>query len=109
MSPDARTVKKLLYISDLSTNDVYVYDDQSGKAVGTLTGFNEPYGQCVDKKGDVWITNFQGKSVVEYAHGGAKPIHALNTDGSSDGCSVDPTTGNLAVSREALKKLAVLW
>jgi len=98
MSSDARNIKKLLYISDLSTNDVYVYNDQTGKAVGTLTGFNEPYGQCVDKKGNVWITNFGEASVVEYAHGRAEPIKTLSTDGSSDGCSIDPTTGNLAVS-----------
>jgi len=98
MSPDARNIKKLLYVSDLSTNDVYVYNYQTGKAVGTLAGFDEPYGQCVDKKGDVWITNFESASVVEYAHGGAESIKTLRTDGSSDGCSIDPTTGNLAVS-----------
>ncbi len=98
MSSDARNIKKLLYTSDLSTNDVYVYNYQTGKVVGTLTGFNEPYGQCVDKKGEVWITNFEAASVVEYAHGRAQPIKTLNTDGSSDGCSIDPTTGNLAVS-----------
>jgi len=101
MSPDAKAIKKLLYISDgQGTNDVYVYDYMSGKAEGTLTGFNDPLGQCVDSKGDVWIANYLGLSAEEFAHGGTTPIATLSTVGYPFGCSVDPTTGNVAVVSE---------
>ena len=89
MSPDAKRLKQLLYISDWDTNDVYVYDYKTRAQVGTLTGFDEPYGQCVDSKGDVFVANFNGASLVEYAHGGSTPIATLSTDGSTIGCSVD--------------------
>jgi hypothetical protein len=98
MSPAARRIKKLLYVSDWRTNDVFVYDYGDGTLVGRLTGINAPYGQCVDTKGNVWIASFGGSSVVEYAHGGSRPLKALTTDYEPLGCSVDPTTGNLAVA-----------
>ena len=98
MSPGAKAVKKLLYVSDWATNDVFVYDYKNGTLVGQLTGFNSPYGQCVDARGDVWITSFGDASIVEYAHGGSQPLKTLTTDQQPYGCSVDPTTGNLAVA-----------
>jgi hypothetical protein len=97
MSPDAKRAKKLLYVSDWGTEDVFVYDYKNGALVGKLTGLNSPYGQCVDKKGDVWIVSYGG-AVTEYAHGGTKPLKTLTTDEQPVGCSVDPTTGNLAVA-----------
>src|SRR5580658_3591063 len=48
----------LIYVSDWDTNDVYVYDYPSGTSVGTITGNDEPYGMCVDAKGDVYVANF---------------------------------------------------
>jgi hypothetical protein len=98
MSPGAKRVKKLLYVSDWSTNDVFVYDYDSGALEGQLTGLNDPYGQCVDKKGNVWVVAFGGSSVSEYAHGGSRAIKTLTTDEMPMGCSVDPTTRNLAVA-----------
>ena len=97
MSPDAKRAKKLLYVSDWATEDVFVYDYKNGALMGKLTGLHSPYGQCVDKKGDVWIISYAG-SVTEYAHGGTKPLKTLTTDEQPVGCSVDPTTGNLAVA-----------
>jgi hypothetical protein len=102
MSPDAKE-KTLIYVSS-SDNDVYVYDYKTGTAEGMLTGFDNPWGECVDSKGDVWIANFTHgyyatqSTVVEYAHGGTMPINSVTTDGSSFGCAVDPTTGDLAVA-----------
>jgi hypothetical protein len=97
MAPDAKAIRKLLYISDHHTDDVYVYNFASGKLVGKLTGFSDPYGECVDAKGDVWIANFSGSSVVEYAHGGTTPIATLATNGYAIGCSVAPE-GDLSVA-----------
>jgi hypothetical protein len=52
----------------------------------------------VDKTGDVWIASYGSRSVQEFAHGGSAPIATLATSGYPVGCSIDPTTGNLAVS-----------
>jgi hypothetical protein len=98
MSPEAPKIKELLYVSDWGTDDVFIYNYKSGALTGRLTGFAEPYGQCVDKDGNVWITNLNSKAVVEYAHGRATPLKTLHGAGHSAGCSVDPTTGNLAVA-----------
>jgi streptogramin lyase len=103
MSSSAKAAGKLLYVSDGATNDVYVYDYPKGTAVGELTGFDYPDGQCVDAKGDVYITNFEGRNVVEYAHGGSEPIRTLATNGYAIGCSVSPN-GDLAVTNFSTKK-----
>jgi len=96
MSPQAKR-KNLFYVSDLANNVVYVYTYPQAKLQGTLTGFNAPGGECVDKSGDVFITNGRGDSVDEYAHGAKMPKASLAAPGQTWSCSVDPTTGNLAV------------
>jgi hypothetical protein len=98
MDPQAKT-KSLLYVSSVLTGDVYVYSYLTQKLLGTLTGFTQPYGLCVDKSANVWIVNDGASQIVEYAHGGTSPIATLNDTGEyPEGCSVDPTTGNLAVT-----------
>jgi hypothetical protein len=96
MLPDARQ-KDLLYVSDGDL--VYVFDYETHQQVGTLTGFTESYGQCVDAKGDVWITDIGAGKVFEYAHGGTTPISTLtaNSFGDPIGCSVS-RSGDLAVA-----------
>jgi hypothetical protein len=95
MAPDAKTID-LLYISSSLNGDVYVYSYPSDRLKGTLTGFSSPAGECVDKSGHVFITSKSG--ILEYAHGGTTPIATLKDAGSAQGCSVDPKTGNLAVT-----------
>jgi len=98
MSPEAKS-EDLLYVATRGTEDVYVYSYPNGKLVGTLTGFETPQGECVDKAGNVFITNTAAAQTLEYAHGGASPIATLSDPGGyPQGCSVDPTTGNLAVA-----------
>ncbi len=97
MSPLAKGKSKLLYVSAFNGSDVYVYDYPSGTQVGTLTGFSSPAGQCVDAKGDVYITNMTSGVVDEYAHGGSSPINTFNTSGDAFGCSVDKNN-DLAVT-----------
>jgi hypothetical protein len=87
----------LIYAGDEETNDVYVYDYSSGKPVGTLTGFDEPYGMCVDAKADVYITNYGAGNAVEYAHGGSKVINTFDSGGTPIGCAVD-SKGDVAVT-----------
>jgi hypothetical protein len=98
MDPRAKTAD-LLYISDVGTNDVYVYTYPQLRLSGTLTGFSTPYGECADKRGDVWITNYGSSEIVEYAHGGTSPINTLNDPGQNPfACSVNIRNGALAVT-----------
>src|SRR5271168_2717019 len=56
MLPEAKK-SDLLYISDLIAQVVDIYTYGKGyKLVGQLTGFFNPEGLCVDKKGDVYVT-----------------------------------------------------
>ena len=93
----------LLYVSDLLAQVVDIYTYGKGyELVGELTGFFNPEGLCVDKTGNVYVTNDTSRGVyqiTEYAHGSTSPIRTINDpDGRANGCSVDPTTGNLAVA-----------
>lgn len=97
MEPGARKIKRLLYVG--SGYSVYVYNYDSGAEVGALTGFDNTYGECVDAKGDVFLTTFIGYAgaVLEYGHGGTDPIKTFATSGHPIGCSVD-AAGDLAVN-----------
>src|SRR5579871_2767111 len=97
MLPSAKSIKKLLYVAGAATSTVYVYDYKTRALVGKLTGFLQPNGECVDAKGDIWITDWQATTTTEYAHGGTAPIATLYTQSEQTACSVDPTTGDLAV------------
>jgi hypothetical protein len=102
MLPEAKS-KDLLYLSDFDTNDVYIFSYPQGKLEGTLTGFKSPLGECVDKNNDVFITDELESEIFEYAHGGTHPIATLRElRYDPRDCSIDPTTGNLAVVNNAV-------
>jgi hypothetical protein len=73
--------QRLLYVSDVATDDVDVYAYKSGSLVGQLTGFNEPQGICSDKAGNVYITNTLDSNIFEYAHGGTSPVQKFDDPG----------------------------
>lgn len=88
----------LLYVSSASSGDVFIYSYRKRRQVGALHGLNAR-GLCVDAEGDVYVANTYPPKVLEYAHGGTQPIKELTGAGNEPGaCSVDPTTGNLAVT-----------
>jgi hypothetical protein len=97
MSAGAKNIKELLYVAGAGTGTVYVYDYKTRLLVGELGGFDQPNGECVDGKGDIWITDWQGTTVTEYAHGGSAALKTLYMGTFQTACSIDPTTGNLAV------------
>ncbi len=102
MLPEAKG-DHLLYVSGPGTGKAYVYSYPGAKLVGTLTGFVASLGVCTDKAGDVWIADDTGGglrpgTMIEYAHGGTTPIATLNDGDPPLNCSVDATTGNLAVA-----------
>ncbi|MGC1379559.1 MAG: hypothetical protein WA814_00905, partial [Candidatus Baltobacteraceae bacterium] len=88
----------LLYLSDVATNNVYIYSYPQGTLAGKITSMGKPRSECADTAGDVWIADVQAFQVVEYAHGERHPIAALSTFGAPRACSVDPKSGDLAVS-----------
>ncbi|HMF28084.1 MAG TPA: hypothetical protein VKE42_04890 [Candidatus Cybelea sp.] len=91
----------LLYVSNSEKASVNVYSGFLSKhptLEGQLTGFEYPYGACVDAMGNVYVTDEYAVDVVEYAHGGSTPLKTLPLAGLPIGCAVDPVTGNLAVS-----------
>jgi hypothetical protein len=98
MAPGSEN-EDLLYAAGYGDSKVYVFSYPDGKLVGTLTGVDGPWGVCASRTGDVWITNFVSRDIVEYAHGGTEPIKKLSdASGYPVACSVDPATGNLAVA-----------
>ncbi|MFZ1018254.1 MAG: hypothetical protein WAN39_10315, partial [Candidatus Cybelea sp.] len=97
MAAGASKRSGLLYAGDWETNAVYVFDYPSGKQVGVLTGLSAPYGMCVDAQGDIYIGNFYGKTLVEYAHGGKRPLKTYSVVGQPMGCSVD-AKGDVSVT-----------
>jgi len=97
MKPEAKS-QRLLYISDSKNRTVYVYAASSNKLEGSLAGFFDPVGECVDGSNNVWIVDYENQNVTEYAHGGTQPIAGISAgDGNPYSCSVDPTTGDIAI------------
>jgi hypothetical protein len=88
----------LLYVGGyVGSNEgmTYIFSYPAGQLVGSLDVGTA--GMCSDSKGDVFLTN--ENAVIEYAHGGTAPIQKLTIPGATTSyCSVDPTTGDLAVT-----------
>ncbi|MGC1380225.1 MAG: hypothetical protein WA814_04295 [Candidatus Baltobacteraceae bacterium] len=97
----------LLYVSDTGTGDLYVYTYPQGKLQQTIRGLT-PEGLCVDGAGDVFVANLLGHDLLEYAHGGTKPIATLR-DGSNfpNACAVDAKTGNLAAVNVSSPEISI--
>jgi hypothetical protein len=95
MSQDA-AAEDLLYVSGYSWVSVYTYPQ--GVLVGKLKGFRIASGQCVDSKSNIYITDYGQSRVYEYAHGSRTRMRTIFIPNGPFSCSIDPTTGNLAVS-----------
>jgi hypothetical protein len=88
----------LLYVSN-SSGTVTVYRSWQHVLYATLTGFESPKGECVDKSGDVFITDSALEEIVKYSHGSKTPIATVDDSGYQPyACSVDPVSGDLAVA-----------
>lgn len=106
-----RSKEDLIYVSSpdyyppSSTSSIYVYAYPSGTLVGALTGFEYVGGICSDADGNVWVTDAvsydTGGYVYEYAHGATSPKNTLTDQGEPLDCSVESSTGDLAVSNYA--------
>ncbi|HEY1884102.1 MAG TPA: hypothetical protein VGG51_13785 [Candidatus Cybelea sp.] len=98
MVPEAKS-QNLLYVSAYS--DVLVFTYPGGKQVGDLKGFTSAAGECVDSKGNVFITSFKPRGANEYGHGRTKRIALFPADAIPLSCAISPTTGDLAICGSA--------
>ena len=83
----------LVYVS---SNYTYFFTFPGGTFVGDID--YAAFGMCSDGNGDVFLSS---EDITEFAHGGAYPINILKPVsgfGANGGCSIDPTTGNLAAT-----------
>jgi hypothetical protein len=86
--------RDLLYVSGYFASNVYTYP--AGTLISGLAGGMT--GVCSNAAGDVFMTVPNANIIDEFAHGRSTPIAQLSDPfGSPQSCSVDPTTGKLAV------------
>jgi hypothetical protein len=99
MLPEAKK-EDLLYATISGCNGTCVYSYPDGKLVGTMDAGNGG-GLCADARGNVFVPSYGTSSssvIYEFAHGRTNPIATIDVPGFfAASCSVDPTTGNLAV------------
>lgn len=89
----------LLYVSDSASGRVNVYAYPKGTRAGSIGGFTQPQGLCVDAGGNVWVTDTGTSAILEFAHGGTAPIATLADPGQNPvSCAVSPGSGDLAVA-----------
>ena len=98
VSPDAKSVPRLLFVSDDGTDDVYIFSLPKMALMGTLTGFYEPQGLCSDKAGNIWITNTGTLQIFQYSRTGTLLKTLSDTNGFPVGCAVYRANGDLAVT-----------
>jgi hypothetical protein len=100
----AATQQSLLYVSDAHGSvNIFTYPD--GKPAGELKGFSSPAGLCSDSSGNVYVVDTGNFELLEYKHGGTKPIKSLYVMGYFPyGCAVDPSSGDIAVADIASQK-----
>lgn len=88
----------LLYVSDSLLGDVFAFTWPKMRLIGNLSGLHFPQGECVDTNGNIWIANTKRAEMVEFAHGGVKPIKTLSDRGQYPcSCSIS-ANGDLAVT-----------
>jgi hypothetical protein len=99
-SEAAKKQKNLLYVSDGGNNEVLMYAYPSLKPMGVIGNARDVQGVCADPHGNVWVITSVSSRITRYAHGGTKPKISLSDAGAQYplGCSVDPTTGNVAMT-----------
>jgi hypothetical protein len=98
VSPDVKKAPRLLFISDIDTNDVYIFTMPAMKLQGTLTGFDGPQGMCSDRSGNIWVNNTKSGEIQQYSRNG-KLLKTIDDSGYYPvGCAVNKKNGDLAVT-----------
>jgi streptogramin lyase len=95
------TKKASIFVTNYASNDVEVYNpkvnDPSPSA--TITdGVDTPSGDCLDKKGTLYVVNENVNSIPEYKTGQASPFQTITEGLETPGfCAID-SKGNLWVT-----------
>jgi hypothetical protein len=98
VSPDVKKAPRLLFISDINTDDVYIFTMPAMKLQGTLTGFDGPQGMCSDRSGNIWVNNTKSAVIQQYSRNG-KLRKTIDDSGYYPvGCAVNTKNGDLAVT-----------
>jgi hypothetical protein len=101
-----------LYVSNYQYDEIvlYRYDPKTMTLAGigqiSPQSIRTPLGSCSDARGNVYVVGGAGTgdtgAIVELAFGTVTVMQTLSDDsGPPSGCSVDPTTGNLAVTNQS--------
>ncbi len=98
ISPDVQRAPRLLFVSDTATDDVDIFTMPDMALKGTITGFNQPQGECSDKHGNIYVANTQETQVDEYSRIGTLLNTYPDKSGYPVGCAVNPLNGDLAVA-----------
>jgi hypothetical protein len=72
LSPEAKSGKALIYVSDFTNNDVEIYSASGSNQspIGEITdGISGPEGNFVDAHGNLFVTNVSNQTVTMYPHG----------------------------------------
>jgi hypothetical protein len=72
VSPDKAKVDKDVFVSD-GLSSVFLFANKTYKPAGSITGLDVPDGITVDKAGNLYVANVNGKNVTEYAPGSSSP------------------------------------
>jgi hypothetical protein len=98
VSGDVKKAPRLLFISDINTDDVYIFTMPAMKLQGTLTGFDGPQGMCSDRSGNIWVNNTKSAVIQQYSRNG-KLLKTIDDSGYYPiGCAVNKKNGDLAVT-----------
>jgi hypothetical protein len=80
MSPDKKKMAKDLFVSDWGTGAVEILKNKSWQNVGSITdGMDGPEGTWVDSKGNLYVANYEGIDITEYAKGTSSPTYTYNS------------------------------
>ena len=98
MSPAAVT-SKLVYVSTAHANVINVYNP-TGTMLGQIAGsfLNVPDGMAVDSKGNLYVTNYGGGTVLVFAKGATTPKLTLSDPGTAPVDVVVSSGGTVFVS-----------
>ncbi len=99
ISPDAKGLPRLLFISDADTGTVDIFTMPALALKGQITGFTAPYGLCSDGQGQVWVADADTNLLSLYSRGGTL-VKTLSDSGNPFGCAVNKKTGDLAVMND---------
>jgi hypothetical protein len=93
LSTAARSGRRDLLYATSGDSQMVIYTYPQLKERFDLVPAIAPVSECSDRKGDVFVAT--GDGLLEYQHGAVSPIATIGV--VSQGCSIDPVTGDLAV------------